>query len=1622
MRSITNVLRTRRGDSSRRALSTLLLTLILIILTFSGSLTLAQAAAPVINEFSHNTAGTDVEYIEIYGDPNTDYSAFTVLELEGDSGTSAGTIDHVIAVGATNAEGLTLINLAANDLENGTITLLLVEGFTGSLNTDLDSNNDGVFDTTPWTTIVDGVAVNDGGADDLTYTPVVLTVSYDGLPFAPGGASRIPDGTDTDTTADWVRNDFDLLGIPGFAGTPVLGEAVNTPGASNQAIVPDPTKLVINEIDYDQVGTDGAEYVELTNNGFLTVDMTGLEVRFVNGASGGAAVYTTLSLNGFSLAPGDYFVVCANALIVTACDLDAPGSATDFIQNGAPDAVALAFAGGAVIDTVSYEGSTSGGYTEGTGVSTGKADSNTVADIGLSRFVDGNDTGNNDTDFVLSCITAGEENTDVVPPCSAPNFDFVHNIQTSGDTAAPGTFTVEAIVVADFQLDAQLDGFFIQEEDSDADALTSTSEGMFVFCAACPVAVEVGDKVQVTGPSSEFFGMSQLSATTAGSIMVMASDQALPTPAALDLPVPGGPFADLASATAAINAYYEQYEGMLVRFADTLTVSEYFELARYGQLILTEGGRPRQFTDTSIPTEAGYTAHLIDLARRTMILDDDDNAQNSTPLSGGAFYHPIPGFSTSNFVRGGDTINNLTGVLHWSFAGFSGTDAWRIRPVVEEPSFNYAFTPQNPRTATPDPVGGTLKVASFNVLNYFDTLDDDTTDDDSNDVCGPVGGMDCRGADSPAELARQGAKIAAAVCAIDADVYGLIEIENDASGALTSLVNAINSVPNCGPYTYVNPNGTIGTDAITTAFIYNPATVSPVGDFAALTDAAFTDPTGAGIQRNRPALAQTFSQDATGAVLTVVVNHFKSKGSGCGAGDDDTTMGQGNCTLTRTLAAQALVNWLATDPTGSGDPDFLIIGDLNSYRNEAPIVALENGGFTDLNELFGGASAYSYVFDGQIGYLDYALANASLTPQVTGVTEWHINADEAPVLDYNDEIRDAGEEAFEEEPDGLPLYEANAYRASDHDPVIVGLNLTFPLPEYTLTVNVSPAEGGAVAVSPEQPTYNPGDVVTLEAVANPGYTFTGWTGDMADTGSASTTITIDEDEIVTANFVLEAYTLTVNVSPTEGGAVAINPDQETYTYGDVVTLEAVANPDYVFTGWTGDVADTSSASTTITIDEDETVTANFAPVEVEGVVGLSLVDSKEDEIIDAFDPLVDGAVININEVGKRLNILANTNPEEVGSVKFVLTGRQRHTEIENHAPYLLFSDQNGNFFDWPHGGPDTGDYTLTVTAYERSNGRGAVIGEPLTISFKIVKGPKPPVVVSSFTLINAKTDQDVAEFNPLPNNTTIDLAVVGRRLNIRANATPSNVGRVTFKLTGPQNRTWTEFIAPYALFSNVGGNYLDWFPRTGTYTLTATPYEKFGAPGTPLTITFTIVNSQPLFVSELVTDGGFEAVSEWTIRPGGDVRFRCNATEAPADASEQVSAAGTCAMQLRGTTDGIARVERIILGDQLATGQTLTLSAQVAGHGLKAKSAQIVAIVRYVDGSKETLRIPLKKGSYAYTPVSKTLTLKGAVQDVRLRVNYAAKSGRLLVDGLSLKVDGDTSLIEPGTDDVQLRR
>jgi uncharacterized repeat protein (TIGR01451 family) len=635
--------------------------------------------------------------------------------------------------------------------------------------------------------------------------------------------------------------------------------------------------------------------------------------------------------------------------------------------------------------------------------------------------------------------------------CTDPNHPAltpIHQVQGSGLTSPlSGTqVTVRGIVVGDFETTSQLQGFYIQSEPALDDGDPSTSEGLFVFNGNNNT-VSLGDLVVVTDTVRETFNQTRLGNAP---IILVCGPAPLPAPTDVTLPFssPDAP---------------EAFEGMRVRLPQNLTVTDNYFLGRFGQVTLSFGGRLQQPTQITTPgTLANALQAANDLNR--IILDDTTNQQNPDPV---IFARNGLTLTAANTLRGGDTVSNVVGVMTYGWGGASASpDAYRVRPTGP-----VTFTAANPRPAAPLPVGGSLRVASVNLLNYFNTFGA------GNCTLGVGGGAtDCRGADNAAEFTRQVSKTIPMLLGLNADVIGLMELENDGYGpasAIQDLVNRLNAATAPGTYAFINPDAalgvtnTLGVDAIKVGFIYRPARVTPVGQTAVLTSGAFglfTLTDNSQIQRNRPALAQSFQDNATGARFTAVVNHFKSKGSSCANNqspvgpDPDTGDGQGNCNLTRTAAAQQLAAWLATDPTGINDPDILILGDLNSYAKEDPITALKNAGYVNLAEDRLGLTSYSYSFQGQWGSLDYALASPSLNPQVTGIAKWHINADEPSVLDYNTNFKNSAQQSY--------FYSPDPYRSSDHDVLVVGLLLNdAPQLSAVATYNTGLGNNGAEIIS-----------------------------------------------------------------------------------------------------------------------------------------------------------------------------------------------------------------------------------------------------------------------------------------------------------------------------------------------------------------------------------------------------------------------------------------------------------------------------------------------------------------------------------------------------------------------------
>jgi predicted extracellular nuclease len=175
--------------------------------------------------------------------------------------------------------------------------------------------------------------------------------------------------------------------------------------------------VIINEIDYDQPGTDTAEFIELFNSGTSAVSLDNYVVELINGSN--TSSYRTIDLSGFSINSNGYFVMCGDASQVTNCNYSFT-STNSWFQNGAPDAVGL-YENSVLLDSLSYEGGLMP-LTEGDILSV--SDNNT--DItSISRIPNGLDSNDNYSDFQLGCITPGSANITGTGDCSSPQVSAV---------------------------------------------------------------------------------------------------------------------------------------------------------------------------------------------------------------------------------------------------------------------------------------------------------------------------------------------------------------------------------------------------------------------------------------------------------------------------------------------------------------------------------------------------------------------------------------------------------------------------------------------------------------------------------------------------------------------------------------------------------------------------------------------------------------------------------------------------------------------------------------------------------------------------------------------------------------------------------------------------------------------------------------------------------------------------------------------------------------------------------------------------------------------------------------------------------------------------------------------
>lgn len=576
--------------------------------------------------------------------------------------------------------------------------------------------------------------------------------------------------------------------------------------------------------------------------------------------------------------------------------------------------------------------------------------------------------------------------------CGDP-FTPIYDIQGDGDESplhfsfpdSQAVVTTEGIVTVDVQQRSEHSGFFLQDPNGDGDS--STSDGIFVFHRdTFGFDVSAGDYIRIEAEVDEFRGETQLERVS--DVIVCGAGSVEPT----------------VVKPRDFNAEPEQYEGMLVRFNGKLFVTDTFFTYRFGDVWLSDEAAVEQPTDVYPGDTPEVHALAADNMSKTVLLTSATTSRTTPPF-----------LREGDTLRIGDRINALTGAVKFSFGNYR---------IINNP--DPVFDAHNLRPAPPN-VNGELTVASFNVLNYWTTL----------------GG---RGAETAEQLAIQQAKLVDAITMMDADVVGLQEMENDPSdGTVQTLVAALNAAEGADVWSYVD-GFEQNIYPIVNEIIYRNDRVSPVGEALTLADPAFDafrDPAMTpDDQLGRRPVAQAFEYE--GKTFSVIVNHFKSKSStGANDADEDQNDGQSAYNARRVLQAQAVLDWIPVVQEAYGDEDVLVIGDLNAYAREDPILLLETE-LHNLTERFV-KDSYSFQFFASFaapfigrGALDHAFSTPEMNKQIQDVEYWHINADEPCWVRYYDPRSSCFDRGGLPDPGTLA---PGPYGSSDHDPLLIGLRL-----------------------------------------------------------------------------------------------------------------------------------------------------------------------------------------------------------------------------------------------------------------------------------------------------------------------------------------------------------------------------------------------------------------------------------------------------------------------------------------------------------------------------------------------------------------------------------------------------
>lgn len=877
-----------------------------------------------------------------------------------------------------------------------------------------------------------------------------------------------------------------LLTAP-FLSLPLLvaPAAMATPAGDN---------VVINEV-YVRGGNATSTYpdfVELYNPTAAPIDLTGMSLQYFSAAGTTGNGVTTLS---GTIAPGGYYLVTGSGgAAAQSLEADATGSIAASASKGSvvlfnvankqtlanpADTMTLAN----VVDAVGYG---SAGIKE---TDTAKGSTNDGTSYNRTNGVD---TDNNATDFVIADISptkSGAEPTeppidpedppvDPEEPPAQPAELSIAEIQGDGATTPyEGKQVTTTGIVTAVYATGGFNGVVIQTP-GEQSGIPTASNAIFVYGSNFAKAAKLGDYVQVTGTATEYSGKTQISSP---SWTVLENPEGLSASAVTIETFP------------AEETQREALESMLVQITGTYTITDNYSANRYGEIFITAGAEPLyQPSELFNPATQGeeIAAYAADIAAKTFSFDDGMSwdytkfDQNNDDI-------PVAWLNVNDPARVGAQVT-FDQPMIFDFL----RETWKLQPTgpvntagdAVDHSREWITLSGNERPAAPGDfadAGADVTVSSFNVLNYFISLGEGAVgtckayqDRDGN----PITTNDCgdfRGAFRAEDQQRQESKIVAAINALDSSVIGLEEIENtkttqgaDRDLAIKTLVEALNADAGFKKWAYVPSPADVPADedVIRLAFIYQPAEVAPVGDSKILIgNENFTGLAREPLAQEWQAIGE--SGQPEGETFVVSVNHFKSKGSLSDKYPNDADTYAGNNNILRTHQADELQKWLASEFPGKAT---IIVGDLNSYGKEDPLLKLEENGYTNLADRFD-ITKKSYLYDGVIGSLDHGLANEAALALTVGADIWNVNAMEPLAFEYSRYNYNVSYET---------LFDTTAYRSSDHDPIKIALK-TLPV-EPTEVTPVEPTEVTPVAptADDEADTYMIPEVEGVQYLVN----------------------------------------------------------------------------------------------------------------------------------------------------------------------------------------------------------------------------------------------------------------------------------------------------------------------------------------------------------------------------------------------------------------------------------------------------------------------------------------------------------------------------------------------------------